>query len=83
MAAGHPIVCNIDLPSCPITHYGIGIAKEFQNSEEYAQAIETMLDLDKDTYNAMCARAKEAAKDFDYPYLTQKQIDIIKWLESR
>lgn len=83
MAAGHPIVCNINLPSCPIAHYNIGTAKEFNSSEEYAQAIETMLDLDKESYNAMCERAREAAKDFDYPYLTQKQIDIIKWLENK
>lgn len=83
MASGRPILCNINIFKCPIAHYNIGIAREFNSPEEYAQAIETMLDLDKESYNAMCKRAREAAKDFDYPYLTQKQIDIIKWLESK
>lgn len=80
MAAGKPIICNINIFECPITYNNIGIAKEFVDAEEYAKAIEDILSLSEEDYLAMCNRAKETAKEYDYQYLTKKLICVIKQL---
>lgn len=80
MAAGKPIVCNINIFDCPITKNNIGIAKEFGGSEEYANAIKSIINLPEQEYKAMCERAKETAKEFDYPYLTKKMAEVIESL---
>lgn len=77
MASGKPICCNIRMAYCPITKFNIGIAKEFQSAEEYAAAILSLVDMPKAEYEAMCLRAKEAAKQYDYEYLTSKMIEIL------
>lgn len=78
MASGKPICCNIRMAYCPITKYNIGIANEFKSAEEYAEAILGLVDMPKAEYEAMCMRAKEAAKQYDYEYLTSKMIEIIE-----
>lgn len=77
MAAGKPIVCNINIFECPITKNNIGIAKEFSNSEEYASAINYIINLPQEEYDAMCGRAKETAKEYDYKNLTKKMSEVI------
>ena len=42
MASGRPIVCNINLPQCPITNSKIGIAHEMKDENDYAEAIRTL-----------------------------------------
>jgi glycosyltransferase involved in cell wall biosynthesis len=76
MASGKPICCNIRMAYCPITKFNIGIANEFQSAKEYADAILSLVDMPKAEYDAMCLRAKEAAKQYDYEYLTSKMIEI-------
>lgn len=80
MASGKPICCNIRMAYCPITKFNIGVAKEFQSPEEYAQAILSLVDMPQVEYDAMCMRAKEAAKQYDYEYLTSKMIKIFSSL---
>ena len=76
MASGKPICCNIRMAYCPITKYNIGIAKEYQSPEEYAEAILSLVDMPKEEYDAMSLRAREAAKQYDYEYLASKMIEI-------
>lgn len=76
MASGRPICCNIRMAYCPITKYNIGVAKEFQTPNEYADGILSLVDMPKVDYEAMCLRAKDAAKQYDYEYLTSKMIEI-------
>lgn len=83
MASGKPIVCNIDILNCPITDYHLGIAHEMKSAQDYADAIKQILDLPEEEYKAMCLRAKEVAKEFDYPYLTKQMVNIIKWIEEQ
>ena len=83
MASGKPIVCNIDILDCPITKHHIGIAHAMLSSEEYANSISALLDLPQDEYNAMCNRAKALAKQFDYQYLTDQMISVIKKVEEQ
>lgn len=80
MAAGKPIVCNINIYDCPIASNNIGIAHEFSSVQEYADAIRSIIDLPKEEYDAMCERAREAVKEYDYPYLTKQMADVIECL---
>lgn len=81
-AAGKPILCNINILYCPITANNIGIARELTTPESYAAAIDCLLSLSSDEYNAMCERVYNTAKEYDYEYLTNKFIGIIKKLEQ-
>lgn len=80
MASGKPIVCNVDIMYSPIEKYQIGISRNMTNAQDYADAIQSILNLSDEEYAAMCERARKAAKDFDYPYLTKKMADVIESL---
>lgn len=77
MASGKPICCNIEMAYCPIKKFNIGISHEFQTSQEYADAIEKLVDLPKTEYEAMRVRAVEAVMNYDYEYLTSKMIELL------
>ena len=83
MASGRPIVCNINIPQCPITSNQIGIAHEMGNEWDYANAIRSILKLSPSEYFDMCERAKEVAKTYDYEYLTNKMIEVINYLDKK
>lgn len=83
MASGKPIVCNISLPHCPITLNNIGIAHDMKDEIDYASAIRTLLELPKEEYASMCERAKKAVSMYDYEYLTDKMIDVVKYLDNK
>ena len=83
MASGRPIVCNINIPQCPITSNQIGIAHEMINEWDYAKAIQSILELSPSEYFDMCERAKEVAKTYDYKYLTNKMIEVINYLDKK
>lgn len=82
MASGRPIVCNINLPQCPITSNKIGIAHEMKNENDYAAAIRSLLELPVEEYDAMCKRAQETAKTYDYENLVEQMIEVIKNIEN-
>jgi len=76
MASGKPICCNLEIMYCQIKKHQLGIAKEFLSSKEYADAIESILDLDMKEYNSICDRALETAKEFDYKVLADKMMKL-------
>ena len=82
MASGRPICCNIEMPYCPIKQYDIGIARSFGSPAEYAGAIESLLDLDEEALSGLYRRSREAVREFDYPVLTDKLIDIMNKLRQ-
>jgi glycosyltransferase involved in cell wall biosynthesis len=77
LASAKPICCNININYCLITKYSLGIAKQFDNSQEYADAIRTFGEMDNESYSAICNRVNEVAKQFDYKVLTNKLIQVI------
>ena len=77
MAAGRPIVCNVDIMYSPIVKHKIGVCHDMENDQAYAESILSILDLSEKDYQAMCRRAREAAKEYDYPYLTEQMAKII------
>ena len=80
MAAGRPIVCNVDIMYSTIVKHNIGICHDMKNDQDYADAIQTILDLPVDEYQKMCERAREAVKEYDYPYLTKQMAEVIEKL---
>lgn len=80
MASGRPIVCNINILNCPITEHNIGIAHELKTPQEYASAIEEILSLSKEEYEAMCIRSYKTAEEFDFKYLAKRMAGVIEQL---
>ena len=76
MASGHPICCNLEMMYCPIKKNDIGIAEVYQSADEYANAIRELLTMPKDNYQAMCDRARNTAKEYDYRFLTDKLVKL-------
>ncbi len=72
MASGKPICANIRRNYCPISKYNLGIAKDFKDAKEYANAILSFANMDKEEYNKICQNARKAAEDYDYRRLTIK-----------
>lgn len=77
LAAGKPICCNIKISHCEIEKHNLGIAKNLETPQEYADAILTLGNLGGDGYNAMCNRVKETAKEFDYKVLSSKLLSVL------
>ncbi|WP_320053573.1 glycosyltransferase family 4 protein [uncultured Acetobacteroides sp.] len=77
LAAGKPICSNINMSFDIINKYNVGISKEFKSDKEYADAILSLIKMDKVEYNYMCDRALIAANDFDYKCLTNKMKTLI------
>ena len=47
---------------------------------DYANSIKSILDLPESEYKLMCERAKEAVKEYDYPFLTKQMAEVIEKL---
>ena len=79
LAAGKPIVCNIDIAyDDVITKNSIGVAQDLYTAEEYAEQIRRFAELPEEEYNAMCARVRETARQFDYKVLAAEEINVIR-----
>ncbi|MEO5990238.1 MAG: glycosyltransferase family 4 protein [Ferruginibacter sp.] len=76
MASGKPICCNLNMMYCPITKNNLGIAKEFNSVQEYADAIYKLSNLSKHDSDELCKRNILTAKAFDYQVLTEKMIKV-------
>ena len=70
MASGKPICANIKMGYCPITKYNLGIAKEFKDAEEYANAILSFANMDSNNYDEICNNSRCLASKYDYKKLT-------------
>jgi len=81
LACGRPIVCNINVAYSLIEEKQIGFSREMKDSKEYADSIRAIIDLPENEYKAMCSRASEAAKEYDYPYLAKQMVKVIKSVE--
>ena len=77
LASSKPICSNIKMNYCLITKYNLGIAKQFENSQEYAYAIRAFGEMDNRSYSAMCKRVNEVVNQFDYNVLSEKLIQVV------
>ena len=77
LASGKPICSNLKMMYCLINKYNLGIAREFNSSEEYADAILSLATMDTQSNAEMGKRAEDVARQFDYKYLTNKMIELL------
>jgi glycosyltransferase involved in cell wall biosynthesis len=77
LASGKPICANIKMNYCLIEGNHLGIAKNLETPQEYADAISSIASLDDESYKDICDRVKEIAKEFDFNLLSKKLIRII------
>jgi glycosyltransferase involved in cell wall biosynthesis len=78
LASGKPICANIKMNYCLIEKNQLGIAKNLDTPQEYADAILSIASMDESAYNAICKRVKEVAKEFDYEILSEKLLNILR-----
>ncbi len=79
LAAGKPIVCNIDIAyDDVITDNNIGVAHDMFSPEEFAAAIRQCAEQPCDQYQAMCERVRKVAESFDYKKLAAEEIKVIE-----
>jgi glycosyltransferase involved in cell wall biosynthesis len=80
LAAGKPIIANIKMNYCEIERKNLGIARDLDTPEEYANAIRSIANLPDDQYKAMCMRVGKVAAEFDFKVLSDKLIRIFEQL---
>ena len=79
LAAGKPIVCNIDIAYDDIiTDNNLGVAKDMFTPEEIAQAIRSVAEQPRDSYDRMCERVRKTAERFDYKNLAAQEIAVVE-----
>lgn len=82
LAAGRPIVCNIDIAyDNLIEDNHIGVARDIETPQEFADAIRSIAELPKEEYDAMCERVRKVAEKFDYKVLAARELEIIEGLK--
>jgi len=81
LASGRPILSNIKMNYCLITKHHLGIAKNIETPQDYAEAILSIKNMDAGSYEAMCRRTKDAAREFDFINLSQRLIGVLNGLE--
>lgn len=79
LAAGKPIVCNVEIAyDNVITDNHLGIAKDIETPEAFAQTIRDLAEQPKPEYDAMCERVRKVAERFDYKKLAAEEIKVIE-----
>ena len=79
LAAGKPIVCNVEIAyDDVITENHLGIARDIETPETFAQAIRDVAEQPCANYDAMCERVRKTAERFDYKVLAAKEIEVIE-----
>lgn len=79
LAAGKPIVCNVNIAyDDVITDNNLGIARDIETPEDFAQAIRSVAEQPRTSYDAMCERVRQTAERFDYKKLAAEEIKVIE-----
>lgn len=79
LAAGKPIVCNVNIAyDDVITDNHLGIGKDIDTPETFAQAIRDVAEQPRASYDAMCERVRRTAERFDYKKLAVEEIKVIE-----
>lgn len=79
LAAGKPIVCNVEIAyDDVITDNHLGICRDIETPEAFAQAIRDVAEQPRASYDSMCERVREVATRFDYKVLAAQEINVIE-----
>ncbi len=77
LAAEKPIICDFPSNYNPVIMGNAGISVDSANPKDVAEKIQFFADMMPNDYNQFCAAAKEAAKEYDFKFLTQKLLSVI------
>jgi len=77
IASAKPICSNVEMGYCLINKYRLGIAKNFTSSEDYANAILSICELNRKDYEEMCDRVRFVSKEYDFKIQACKLMDIL------
>lgn len=84
LAAGRPIVCNINIAYDNIIEDNhLGVARDIETPQEFADAISSIAEQPKEEYEAMCRRVREVAERFDYAVLAQRELEVIEGVPQK
>lgn len=79
LAAGKPIVCNIDIAyDNVINDNRLGVCRDLNTAEGFAEAILSLAEQPKAEYEAMCERVRMTAQRFDYKVLSKREMEVIE-----
>lgn len=79
LAAAKPIICNVNIAyDDVITDNNLGIARDIETPEDFAQAIRRVVEQPRASYDAMCERVRQTAERFDYKKLAAEEIKVIE-----
>lgn len=77
LASGKPVISNVSVRYCIIKKYNIGVSRDIDTAEEYANAILSIKNMNEKDYNDMCGRVKDAAKTLDYKVLSETLVSSL------
>ena len=78
LAAGRPIVCNVDIAyDNLIEDNHLGVARDIETPQEFAKAIQSIVELPKEEYDAMCKRVRKTCERFDYKVLAEEELKVL------
>lgn len=78
LAAGKPIVCNINIAYDDIiTNNNLGVARDLESAEDFADEIRRIAEQPQDDYEAMCRRVRAVGEQFDYKVLAAREIELL------
>lgn len=79
LAAGKPIVCNIDIKyDDMITDHHLGVARDMDSAADLAAEIKLLAEQPQTEYDAMCQRVRHTAERFDYQELAAQELRVIE-----
>lgn len=82
MASGKPIISTVKMGYCILDKYQCGLSLEECTAKALAEQILKIHDMPEEAYAQMAENAKNGAKDFDFPVLTEKLYQVIKRVEK-
>lgn len=80
MASGKPIISTVKMGYSIIEKYNCGIELENGTPEELSEAIIKIKNLSTDKYNSLGNNALVGASEFDFNKLTDRLIEVIKYV---
>ena len=80
LASGKPIICNAKFGYNLIERYDCGLVTENQTSRAFADTVEHLCALSDEERYQMGKRARQAAEDYDQPYLVDKLCEVFEYL---
>jgi len=82
LAAAKPICSNIAVKYSIINEFNLGVEKDLNTPDLYADSIRRIADLSNDDYNNMCNRVRATAFLYDYKILFKKFLEVVGYCDK-